>query len=470
MTKTPKTETPEMLRKRKEKEVKQLRMLEKERAKPKGNGYLFYMIALIAVAYMVDEITSNINTMMQSEIAIALFGDRLSIMSLASMLTLPLLAFAIVYRTLADKIGRKPILCMNLLGMAFALFFILLAGKLAGIGGIVLYMIAVSVANFFIPNDTQVLYLMESVPEGKRATYVAITKACGNLAIMVIPLMRSIFMGSDITKWYLVYLVPAVIAIAASVLCFMTLRETDVFIEQRIAWLNLPDEARKSQTNNKKKDDSHAQGGLGAAFRFSFRDKQLKWIFICVMLYGIGACGFSYYSKIMDVYYTTEEVTTGLMVYPISFALGTFLGGLLSDKFGRKATVVTFGSASLLSFIVFVISCIAGASPVIPGLAVGLYMGTFYAAGETLSCMMAGESAPTNLRASIMSACSIMNMAGKMLSSMIPTILLLVTGDNYDYLPWICAFGAIPTMALTLFFVIKNIRDTTNADLTSGSV
>jgi len=47
-------------------------------------------------------------------------------------------------------------------------------------------------------------------------------------------------MGSDETKWRSVYLIPVFIAAAIAVAAGLFARETDVFVHQRIAWLEKP--------------------------------------------------------------------------------------------------------------------------------------------------------------------------------------------------------------------------------------
>lgn len=463
-----KMETPEKLHKRKSKEAKELKKWERELKKPKMKGYGMYIFFLLMLVQCVDNIATVINTQMQSAIAAGLFQDRLSIMSLLTALSMPLMILSVFYKALADRYGRKLLLCINTMGMGLGLLAIYLAGEMGGISGITTYILAAAVINFFIMNDTQVLYIMETSDPKKRATNFSIINAIGLLSAVLIPMMRKAFMGSDVSRWNHVYIVPGLVGLAICLLCLLSCRESDVFLESRIAYLKMSDEERRAakEEKDKAKRAKNAQGGVGAAFRYAVSTPQLRWLFIAVIVFGFGAFGLQYYEKIADVYYSTEDVTTLLMYYPFGAAVVTFISGFLSDKIGRKKAVVVMAAASFAGFTLFFLGCSLQWAPVIAGLAVGVYCGASW--GVTDACtIMSGESTPTNLRASMMSVSTITNMIGKMTAMLVPIITLLLTHDNYDVLGILCIVGVIPTLAISLLILMFKVKDTTGTDLTS---
>lgn len=456
-----KQETQEQKLKREEKEAKELAKWEKELTKKRSSFYFGYLMLVLSIAYMADEISSQINTQMQSEIAIGLFQNRMSLMGMLNMLSVPIIICVVFYRALSDKYGRKIFLCINTLGMGTGLFLIFLAGKISGMSGIVMYLVASTMISFFIPNDTQVIYIMETAQAGKRGTLVASVKFLASISVMLIPIMRSVFMGNDQTRWFYVYLVPALLAVTASVLCFIGLREPETFIQNRIKYLKTPYEER----NISKKADGASEGGIGTAFRFVAKHKQLRWLFIVATIWGLGAFGIQYYSRIMANYYSTEEVTTALLMYPITSAIITLLNGVIGDKAGRKKLVVVMAITSFLSFAILFVSCNLHWNPVIAGLMVGVYIGSFYAVGDNIGTYMTGESAPTSIRASVMSALSMVNIVSKMLAMFVPIIALAVTGDNYQVLGWLCMLGSLPMMLFAILFITTKVGDTSHVDL-----
>ena len=66
--------TPEQKEKQKLREQKELERLHREQKKPKGLSYFAYFILIIAVVYMVDEITTQISSQMQTVVAHELFA------------------------------------------------------------------------------------------------------------------------------------------------------------------------------------------------------------------------------------------------------------------------------------------------------------------------------------------------------------------------------------------------------------
>ena len=459
-----KIETEEQRLKRKAKEQKELAKREKELSRPRTKAYVWYLLMILATVQIIDEITTNITTQMQSAIAVELFQDRLSIMTALSALSLPLVALAVLYKTFSDRYGRKPFLVINTVGMSLGLFMVFLSGKLTGMSAIVIYVIASCIINFFIPNDTQVLYVMETAPADKRSRVFAIIKSVAMLGVMIIPLMRQTFMGDDTSRWNYVFLVPAIVAFVIAFVALLLAKESEVFLRNRIAYLKMTDKERAEKEKEKSKE-ANAQGGIGNAFRFAFSHKQLKWIFLSYIVFCIGAMSINYYEKIADTFYSTQEVTQLLMLYPVANALVTFVNGFFADKLGRKKTVVLMSALSFVSFTMFFIACKLHLNPYLAGFFVGCYTGSYWAAGDVMGGIMVSESSPTNLRASLLSAHTMLSVLGKMLAMLVPLIVLLVTKDNYNILGTLCICATAPALFIALMLFTKNVGDTTGIDL-----
>ncbi|MFV0329676.1 MAG: MFS transporter [Dysgonomonas sp.] len=459
-----KVETAEQKAKRQAKEQKELAKWEREKAKPKSKLYFWYLFFVVALIFVVDEVASTIGTHMQAEIAIGLFNDKLSIMSLVGAFSLPMMALATFYKSLADRYGRKLFLCINTLGMGAGLFFVFLAGSIGAMPGMLMYVGAMMVVNFFIPNDMQVVYLMENAPQNRRATMLSVLKGIGTLGSVLIPLMRSTFMGSDVTKWYLVYLIPSLIGLFAATFALVTARESDVFLNNRINFLKMTDGERAAEAATRSKG-SQAQGGIGHAFRFAFGHKQLRWLFIAIVIFRIGGMGSAYYPQISNVFYETADVTTILFVYSFASAFITLLNGFVSDKIGRKKTIMLFAFTAFTSFVLFYAGSYLRWSPILIGCFIGFYVGSFFSATDNLGSIMIGESSPTNLRASIMSSATVMSMIGGMLAIIIPTITLFASSDNYATLGMVCMVVSAPVMAIALVIIITKVGDTKHVEL-----
>ena len=88
------------------------------------------------------------------------------------------------YKSLADKIGRKPLFIFNAAFLCFAMFI----GGLTN--SILVFLMASTVITFFTLHDMQVLYVVESVPQNKRGTWMGIVTAVGNAASLIIIALR----------------------------------------------------------------------------------------------------------------------------------------------------------------------------------------------------------------------------------------------------------------------------------------
>lgn len=463
-----KIETEEQRLKRKAKEQKELAKWEKEAARPRNKCYIGILFVILGLVQCIDEITTSINTQMQVEIAIGLFSDRLSILNLCSSLSLPIMFLSIFYKSMADRYGRKIFLFINTLGMGAALFMIFLAGKIGAIPGIVMYALATGLINFFISSDTQTLFIMESASPEKRQTQFSLIKGLGMLSLVLIPAMRHVFMGSDVTRWNYVYIVPGLVSIAIGIICLLFTKESEVFLANRIDYLKMSDEERqaKAEADGRSREEAAAQGGVGMAFSFIRKHKQLCWIYCCLVLVSIGGFGVNYYEKIADVYHSTEDVTNMLILFPVGCALITWLNGPIGDKLGRKKSAVTMVCSTFISFVVFFVGCVMGWNTYAVGLALGIFVGSRYAAGDVLQYVMVSESTPTNLRASMLSAGTIINVAAGTLATLIPMVALMITKDNYAILGQMCIYVSIPLLALACATMIFKVKDTAGRDLT----
>lgn len=98
-------------------------------------------------------------------------------------------------------------------------------------------------------------------------------------------------------------------------------------------------------------------------------------------------------------------------------------------------------------------------SSIVAGLLLGSYIGAFYSAGDNISSLMTGEYAPTNMRASVMSAQTVVNIISKMFAMTVPLVALFITKDNYAVL------GSLPAMFVSLFFLITKVGDTSHVNL-----
>ncbi len=463
--------TPEQLQRanlRKEKEIKKW---EKQKARPKSKTYFWYLVLIIALIYAVDEIASQINSLMQTEIANDFIKSESSvtILNLLNVVAIPFQIIGILYRPLADRFGRKTFLVINTFGMALALFVIFLSGN------IIMYFIGACAILFFVPHDMHVVYIMEVAPSKSRAITYSLVKFFANMAVMLVPLLRRWLMASA-GEWRNVYMIPAIVGIVVSLIALLCARETDAFIDSRLRYLRMTDEELQAEEAKKKAQNS--QGGLVDALKFGFSHKQLRWVFICFALAGVGVVGSMNYQAILTHGYaqsifgssakefldivSVNQVSKALTLYPIGMALSQVIMGFISDKKGRKAAAITVASNCVISFIIFTVGAKMNLTPALVGFFCGAFVGSYYSTNDVL-IMMASESAPTNLRSSATSAQTVVGFAGYALGFCTNTVLALIFGDSIIGTVALCLL--VPSFVVTLIALVKKTHDTKGIDL-----
>ena len=464
--------SPEKLAKKQLRKEKELQYWEKQKARPKSNTYFWYLVLIIALIYAVDEIASQIGSLMQTEIANDFFRSEsaVTLLNLLQIIAIPFQIVGILYRPLADRFGRKTFLIINTFGMSLAMFIIFLSQN------VFMYFFGACLIMFFIPHDMHVVYIMESAPSKSRAITYSVVKFFANMAVMLVPFLRRWLM-STASEWRNVYFIPAIVGIVVSLIALLCARETDAFIESRIRYLSMTEEELQAEKLRKTAQDS--QGGVIDALKFGFSHKQLRWVFICFALAGIGVIGSMNYQAILTHGYaqsiygsnakdfldlvSVKEVSQALILYPIGMALSQVIMGFISDKKGRKAAAITVAVNCVVSFVIFALGARMNfLTPEIIGFFCGTFVGSYYSTNDVL-IMMASESAPTNLRSSATAAQTVVGFAGYAVGFLTNMVLALIFGDGIIGTVALCLL--VPSFVVTIYALIKKTHDTKGVDL-----
>ncbi len=465
------------LAKKSARKQKEIAKWEREKARPKKNYYFAYLVFIITLIYATDEIASQIGTLMKTEIANDLFSSESSVtlLNILSVLGIPFQAIGLLYRPFADKLGRKTFLIINTFGMSLALLVIFLSNN------VLLYFIGACLIQFFIPHDMHVVYIMESAPAKHRARTYSVIKFFANMSVMLVPVLRRYLM-STASEWRNVYLIPAIVGLVVSFVALMLARETDAFIESRLKHLRKSEEELRQEKLEKKTSD--AQGGLIPALKFAMKHKQLRWLFITATLANLGFIASIDYQVIMSYGYaesiynsisetamnavSTGVVTSAIFLFPVGCALAQVIMGFISDSKGRKVAALVTAFDCLVCFVGFWLGAKYNWHPAIVGLLCGGFVGSFYSTNDVL-IMMIGESAPTNLRSSVMAAEFLPVGVGVGISYIIYFPLSATLGNQFIGIISICLL--VPGFVAALITLAKKTHDTKgiNLDTVTGA-
>ena len=452
-----------------DKHEKQLLKLRKAKEKPQAGAAFVFLFLMLAVVYIVDEIASNMTSTMQPYVIFDLFkipganilsDEYASALSTLTAAAMPGYAFYILlpfYKSLADRIGRKPMLIINTLGLAAGMFVCMIANNF------VVFVLGMLIIQFMMPNDMQVIYIMETAPSKHRAKLCSVSKAIALVSVSLIGVLRSIFYNpAEITSWKKVYLVPVIIGVAVVALCIPFVRETPAFIDKKIALL----EGKKAE-EEKPKDEN---GGFINAIRYIFKNKQLRFIAITCFIFYFATGITSHYATVLEAstkvgMLTKENVDTIIIFFPLINGIVTFLSGFLADALGRKKASIVLCGISAIGIFMFVWGARSGWNPYLVGAGYGLYIGGLWSTSDTLYIMLPGESTPTNLRSSVIGAMSLFAVGGMAFNLSIGLFGVKIIGA--ENLGTVCLCICLPAMIAALLILTFKVRETRGADLDS---
>ena len=230
------------------KEQKEIASLKKAQAFHQHKNYLIFLVLILTVVYVVDELTSSVRGAVDSFTICDLFhttfgtpeydkaSSTLGLVTTACYLIYLISPF---YKSLADKYGRRLFLIINTLGMGLGMLISIISGNVA------MYLVGGVIMTFFTPNDMQVIYIMECAPKEHRAKICSITKGISLISVSLL----GVFVNAFVTRenpstWRLVFIIPIILAFVIGILAIFFVKETPVFTEKRLQYLEASDEER----------------------------------------------------------------------------------------------------------------------------------------------------------------------------------------------------------------------------------
>ena len=458
------TETPEKQAARKAREERELQRRKLQLQKKHPKGYLWYLLVVLSIVYIVDEITSAMGSALQSEVVTDFFVNGMGMeynTGLAAFTAMGAPVYGVMilmpfYKSLADRYGRKLFLVLNTIGMGIGMGICMVSGSP------LIYIFGMLVINFVMYNDMQVIYVMECAPEKHRAKLTSLTKAVALMGVTLIPVLRDAFMGNDGSQWRKVFLIPAIVALVVGIAAIFLMDETPVFLSKRVGYLEMTDEERAAKAASEKKAADESKGGVGRALKFIFKHKQIRAVAICTLVFMSATGVTSYYESIMKTGgMDTAQVTQAMYYIPFCNALMTAIGGFITDGLGRKKSAVILSCVAFLGLTCFVLCANFGLSPIIVGISYGFFIGGLWSVADMLCLIIAGESSPTHLRASVLGTMSLMSGMGGMISGVAITVGMLFVKSIGILSLCICA----PFMLFAIILLMTQVHETKDVDL-----
>jgi MFS family permease len=228
--------------------------------------------------------------------------------------------------------------------------------------------------------DIQYIYIVEMLPENKRASVRGITGAVATLAAMLIPVFRKLFTASGSGGWRHIYLPAIYFEICVIVSVLLLCRKT---------WNHKTYE--KSPSDHTALTENRT---LGEGFRnLKTNIKELKYLLL-YLIYGTATAGITLYNEPYAVFSGAgdREMYIILLVSPAAILVITIAGGFIGDYFSRRKMIVAGSIGACLALASYVYVCYRGVSPVLTGVLWGSMVGLYFN-GEAVFHMMILENA-----------------------------------------------------------------------------
>lgn len=429
---------------------KDLSKLKEKANKKEYKGYMFVFILTMVLLRFVSELGSNIPTFIQSSVIKEFFvlnkglsyNEGLSNYTVVSLSCSSVYILAVLYKPLADKIGRKTIVVINAIGILIG--FLFFRSSL----NFYIYAAGLAITTMFMQNDVQMIYILETVNNKNSAKVFGIVKSAGILGLIIIPFLREFVMENDSRLWRNVFIGPIILTIVVVLLMVFLLKESKVFLNKRI---NVLDGIKE---NNNKENIS-----LKESIKYIIKNKQLRIQIIAYISYGLcSMAAYMYVESLMTQNgMNTVDVTKALYVYPVVYAILSFLAGFIADKYGRKKVVVPCGLMVAVGFVLFIASIKSSLNPFFVGFLNGIYLGSYWIMGDYISFLFI-ENVPTEMRTSVLTGSNILMMLGMIFGVTLEIILIRIIGLTFASLIIIVPCSLIS--ALIILFKIKETKGT----------
>lgn len=453
------------------KEAWQLQRLQAMQAKPDYKGYFVVMMGLILLFQLFDIMATGVYSNLQEAVVLDFAGlrfdtdisvggagyqayqDTLSQITFISMLSFGFMGIVPWYKSLADKVGRRPLFVLNCVLLGTAMF----------IGGIthnlVIYLVVSTVIQFFTLHDMQIMYVTECTPAASRGRWTGVLRAMEGVANMAVVLMRLLALNPDGTvgqvPWRMIYIIIGLIGIIVFLLSIFFLRESRPFIASRIHYLEKTPQQRALDAKQGKSN----KGGVINGIKLMMKNKQLRWLAIATLLASTAnnmVC--SYNNSIMaQSGLDTIGITIGLIASSAVGILVGFLMGSLSDKIGRKWASAFFGVLSSLGFVLFIFVPSGIANSTIAGIVAGTFSGlsmNSYLNMMVLTTLMMGESSPASMRSSIIGVRSFFQVSA--------VVAIGISGVLFRSMPTgqVCLILSAPFLVASSLIILFKTKET----------
>lgn len=312
----------------------------KKQSKNSSLSYFKYLIFILMLVQILDSYATIYPGAMPSAIAgdfLSNYSEKVqnSIMALAGGIVSIGMYFLFFSQYFSDKIGRKKMLGITVVGMALAslgMFFSI---------NYIMYMTFVFFLYFFFSSDLWLIYINEEAKPTKRAFYSNIILMVGLVGAFIMVVLRLIFITETDPNWRAMTLFPMILGFPLCLIIFFTLKETSKY--------QLIKEGRKVESRSFKED-------LKSIFKIENR-KYYTWLLFIVFLGGASSIYMGLFEKYMDDVGTLTQTQVSIIFILTVFMviISYVVNGFLADRIGRKPLFYLWSCLAPFSVVIWVL-------------------------------------------------------------------------------------------------------------------
>lgn len=391
--------------------------------------------------------------------------DAVSYMGYATLPFYILPMLAPLVRMLVDKIGMKPLFCLNIFLLMFGC---LVCSHAQTVGS---YLIGNSIVIFSTSMDIQYLYIAQDIPYTYRATIRGWMAGIAAFATMLIPILRSGWIVMEQKNWRSLYLFAVWMGVAVFfVSLFLKRNHKTTSVKMNVRQTHTSQEQPKQtkvsvkmiarQTEEKRNVALETKPIAASGIN---NQKTIRRIYICLFLIGIATSGITFYNEPLVSFQDADSKTivTILFLQPIVTVIINILIGYLADKFGRAKLFIASVLAAMLSLLVFVCFAWFGCIHEYLGIFWGLMVGCYFSSVNLLNLTVL-ELAEKNKIGKVSAYSTYANGIGNAIGILLCTCLVKKTG-----MAAIKLITCIPVMILAILH-LPHIEDSPIEDESVG--
>jgi len=431
-----------------------------------GRGYMILLIIIIGLGHVLDEYSSLAPGMIRSSMIDEFFvsigwktqDEALQLMNLLFGVQLLLMIGATLFKSLQDRFGRRIIFIISAIGMMVGILVMILAG------GFWVYYVGSAISTFFIFNDMQYIYIQEETPARKRAQFFSYTKILGLAGLLMVPLVRNFTVVEGSENWRPVLYPALFIGAIVVLLAILFLKETRAFL------------IMKQEREEKRKISGEEEEKITMKVAFNALRKmptwgQIKWLTILSFFFVFAMLNQGYSEIFMDqVGVTLSDRNIVLAISTIFVGVAYFVNGLITDRIGRKASMV-FNAAAVAVLVVIEYFAMWAAPEhgdkllllVIAAMSQGFRIGAFWNITD-VHRMMILENTPTQFRGNVLAITGMVLLVVMIPGIAIVNSLIAAFPGNIQL---VLISVAIPISLFTIIVTIFKLKETVQVDITA---